>query len=120
MLGAPVELVEVAREELIDRRGRARVALLGDLVEEPVEDLLRLAAGVRAGRDDLNQVVALLRHRVDAGVHAHPQGAATQRADVAPRAGLVGRWTPRHAAKDTASCGTSRGTRSAPERALST
>ncbi|GAB2677459.1 hypothetical protein [Kribbella swartbergensis] len=48
------------------------------LVEQPDSHLLGKFLSVRAGRDDLAQVVAALRDRVDPGIHAHPDRAAGQ------------------------------------------
>ena len=81
-----VELVEVARQQLVDGRARAGVAFLVDLADEAVASRPRLPLGLRTGRDDRDEVVPLLRDRVHAGVHAHAPGAARQEIDAAPLA----------------------------------
>ena len=58
-------------------------AALVHLVEQPDAGFLGQLLGVRAGRDDLGQVVTALRDRVEAGIHAHSDGAARQRIDAA-------------------------------------
>ena len=83
-----VELVEVARQQLVDGRARARVALLVDLADEAVASRPRLPLGLRTGRDDLDEVVPLLRDRVHAGVHAHAPGAARQDDRCCPARGV--------------------------------
>ena len=51
-----VELVEVAVEQLVDGRARARVAALGDLDPKPVPDPLGRLPRRGSGRDDLDEV----------------------------------------------------------------
>jgi hypothetical protein len=80
-----VELAEVPVEQLVDRGACAWVTAFGHLDQEPVADLLGGLPCPRAGWDDLDQVVALLRDRVDPGVHAHSQGTARQHLDAAAR-----------------------------------
>lgn len=84
-----VELVEVALQQLVDRRAGARVTPLRHLGHQARADSLRLALGVRAGRHDLAQIVPAVGHRVDPGVHHDTQGAAGQHLDAALRAPLT-------------------------------
>jgi hypothetical protein len=71
-----VELVKVSGQKLVDGRRRPRVPLLGDLMQQSVPDLLGLTPCLGAGRNNLDQVVALLRDGVDASVDPDPQRAA--------------------------------------------
>jgi hypothetical protein len=67
-----LELVQVALQQLIERRACLRVPALVDLVHEPDAGGLRLACGVRPRLDDLNQLVPALGQRIEAGVDADP------------------------------------------------
>lgn len=90
MFGGAVELFEIALDQLVDGRARARVAVLRELANEAVSGVLRGAPGLRPGRDDLDQVVPALRDRVDAGVDADTEGAARKLVDAAPLAPCPG------------------------------
>ncbi|MEJ8281921.1 hypothetical protein [Pseudonocardia spirodelae] len=64
----------MAVREPDDGRRDARVALLVDLVDGPVADLLGLRPGLgAAGGHGLDEVVPLAARGVDAGVHSDPQ-----------------------------------------------
>src|SRR4051794_3109796 len=81
--GAPAAgvLLEVAVEQLVDRGRGLRVAPLPDVREEPLPDLLGPIPRLRAGRDDLDEVVPALRHRVLPGVDPHAKGSAGELID---------------------------------------
>ena len=80
-------------EQLVHRRLRARVATLIDLVQQPRPHPLGVPGRRRSGGDRLDQVMPLLRHRIDAGVDAHPKRSAGQPLD--PTTGPAA--TPRRA-----------------------
>jgi hypothetical protein len=77
-----------------------RYELSGGVVVELVQGGVGLAPRLRASWDDLDEVVPLLRHRVDTGVDADTQSTAAQRLDVAPRACLADPWATRHTGDD--------------------
>jgi hypothetical protein len=67
-----VELVQVAIEELVDGRARARATLLRNLIERLASGGLSLTLRLRSHLDDLFEVVPAARHGVDARVHGDP------------------------------------------------
>jgi hypothetical protein len=73
--------LEVPVEQLVNRRGGARVAALVDLPGQTPRNLLGLGHRLRAGWHDLAEVVAPLADWVDPGVHAYPKRAARQLLD---------------------------------------
>jgi hypothetical protein len=68
-------------EQLVHRRLRARVATLIELVQQPRPHPLGVAGCRRSGGDCLDQVMPLLRHRIDAGVDTHSKRSAGQLLD---------------------------------------
>jgi hypothetical protein len=68
-------------KQLIDRRLGSRIAALVELVQQSRPHPLGVAGSSRSGGDRLDEVVPLLRHRVDAGVDAHAQRSARQLLD---------------------------------------
>jgi len=72
----------VAVEHLPDGRRGSRLALLVDLGEQSRSDLLGLGRRGRPRRNDLGEVVPLLRHRIESGVHAYPQRPAGECRDL--------------------------------------
>ena len=74
---------------------------------QPPDFVAAYGLGVGASRDDLDQVVAALRDRVDSGVHAHSDGAARQHIDAAALA-LLATVRLGHAADSRRSCVTNR------------
>ena len=78
-----LQQLEVLLQQLIDGRRRPRLLLVVDLGGEPAQGALRVLPGRRAGGDDLTEVVAPLRDRVDSGVDARPQRAAGELLDPA-------------------------------------
>lgn len=76
-----VELVEVALEQLVDGRVRPRVPPLVDLTHQSIPGGVSLLLGLRSRRDDLDEVVPTLRHRVDTGVYADAECTAGQLVD---------------------------------------
>jgi hypothetical protein len=77
-----IDHLKPAMNQLVDRRGRSRVALLVDPVQQPCPHLLRFLLRSRTLLDGLTQVVTLLGHRVDAGIDADAVAAARQGLDV--------------------------------------
>ncbi|MEU7814332.1 hypothetical protein [Pseudonocardia sp. NPDC049154] len=80
---ADVDHLEVAVEQLVDRRRRSRVPALVDLVEHPRARGLSLSVRTRSGRNDLDEVVPTPADGVDASVDAHAVGAAGEAVDAA-------------------------------------
>ena len=74
-------LVEVAVEQLVDRRRGLRVAPLLEPGEKVAADRIRLVPGFRPGWDDLHQVVSAPGDRVDTRVDA--EGSTGQLIDAA-------------------------------------
>jgi hypothetical protein len=60
-------------EQLVHRRLRARVATLIYLIQQPRPHPLGVPGRRRSGRHRLDQVMPLLRHRIDAGVDPSPE-----------------------------------------------
>ena len=69
-------------EQLVHRRLRAWVAPLIDLVQQPRPHPLGVPGRRRSGGDRLDQVMLLLRHRIDAGVDPHSKRSAWQLLDL--------------------------------------
>jgi hypothetical protein len=69
-------------EQLVHRRLRARVATLIDLVQQPRPHPLGVPGRSRSGGNRLDQVMLLLRHRIDAGVHPHSKRSTGQSLDL--------------------------------------
>src|SRR6185312_1846520 len=78
-----IEHIEVSVHELVDRRLRAWIASLVDLVQHPCAGLLRLTPRVRAGRDGLPEKMPASGERVLARVHLDAQRSAFQHLDLA-------------------------------------
>ena len=80
-------------EQLVHRGLRTRVATLVNLVQEARPNALGIAGRRRSGGHRLDQVMPLLRHRIDAGVDPHSKRSTGQLLDLttAPTA------TPRRA-----------------------
>ncbi|MDT7708089.1 MAG: hypothetical protein QOG20_3696 [Pseudonocardiales bacterium] len=87
---ADVERLQMAVEQLVEGRVRARVPALVDLVEQPGPRGLGLAGRLRARRDDLHEHVALARDRILTGVDTDAQGAAGQLVDGSALAAAAG------------------------------
>ena len=86
--------LQVALHQLSDGRGRPRLTSRIDLSGQAGPDLLGLRSCLRSSRNDLCEVVPLLRDRVVPGVHPHPQRPAGQllnRPASTPRRGRGGR-----------------------------
>jgi hypothetical protein len=74
-----VGLLQVPVHQLVDRRSGAGRTPLIDLGKEACACLLRVGRSSGSGRDRLGQPDLPAGHRVDAGVHLNPQGAAGKR-----------------------------------------
>ncbi len=89
-------ILHVPFDQLLNGGIGSRVTPLVDLGDELCPQRLSLIPGVRPGRDRLLQVQLLLLDRVDAGVHADPEGAGRQQVNPSRlallRAGLLLHW----------------------------
>jgi hypothetical protein len=87
-------------EQLIERRARAGVPLLVDLVLEPGTHRFRQGRCLRTARNHLDEVVPTLRHGIGTGVHAHAKSPTREFVDRAARP-LAAARPPRHTVHDS-------------------
>ena len=81
--GSAVELVEVALQQLVHRGVASRVPSLFDLTDQPVVDPRCLSASLGSRRNDLDQVMPALAHRIDSGIDPDPQRPTREPVDAA-------------------------------------
>ena len=89
----------MAFEQLLDRRGGPRAALLVDLHDEPSQSLLGVVSSRRPSGDDLPEEMPSLRQRVHAHVDRDAEGTAGQLLDLATLAGPSSRRGAGHGAR---------------------
>lgn len=118
-LWGTVELVEIARQQLVDGGRRSWVPALCNVVDEPVTYPLGLPPGPGTRRHDSNEVVPSLRHGVNAGVHADAEGTARQLVDAAAISRVFPVRAAHHDRMVAPACVTSRVTRSTGRGAAS-
>jgi hypothetical protein len=109
-----LELVQVALQQLIERRACLRVPALRDLHEQTIAGTLRIALRARALRDHLGQDVPLLRLRVSPAVHTHPQSTTRKGLDVPASPPCSGARTTCHGTETRATGATCGATMSVP------